>query len=603
MAGFDDFFSALSDDDFEEVPVTVEEFVNGEDFLNLKGDGITLSDYQYQLIKASTQIYKRESLHQLYGYEAGEKRWEQTKNEIILQWGKGSGKDFSSTIAVAYLVYLLLCLRDPSKYYGKPPGDNIDILNVAINADQARRVFFDNFKQRILRNPWFEGKFTVNQGHFAFDKNINVYSGHSEREAFEGYNFIYVVLDEISGFAVDNNSGNPRAATAEAIYDMYSQSITSRFAEFGKVVMLSFPRYKGDFIQERYDKVIAEKNTIIKSHTFKVDPDLPDGTEGNEFTIEWEHDEIIRYEFTKTFALKRASWEVNPQKDIDKDYTKAFYDKPVDSLGRFACMPPEAVDAFFKDRNKIEEAFSATNFVDEFGAFNNFASPDHTKDYFVHVDLARKVDHCAVALAHVDRWGSRRIGTEMTEAAPIVKVDGVRWWKPSEKHNVDFTEVREFILSLRTRGYNVKLVTFDRWESTEMIDYLNSMGQKAEKLSVAKKHYEDLAMVVHESRITGPNIPLLHKELLQLRVMPNDKLDHPRKGSKDLADATAGAVHNAIAHTRRNVEDNVDVMTLSKFKKTHRNELEPEKPKMVIDPPKRDMPPDLGEYLARIGVI
>ena len=117
-----------------------------------------LSEYQYQLIRASTQIYKRTTLHNLYGEIEGEKRWKQTCNEIIFQLRNGSGKDFTSTVACAYVVYLLLCLKDPADYYGKPPGDTIDILNVAINAQQAQNVFFKGFKTRIERSPWFQGK-------------------------------------------------------------------------------------------------------------------------------------------------------------------------------------------------------------------------------------------------------------------------------------------------------------------------------------------------------------------------------------------------------------------------------------------------------------
>lgn len=602
MADILDFLNALSDDEFDEIPVDLETFVKHEDYLNLEARGVRLSEEQYILIRASTQIYKRETLHNIYGFEAGEKRWKETFNEVIFQLGKGSGKDFTSTIACAYIVYQLLCLKDPAKYYGKPPGDNIDILNVAINADQARRIFFDGFKTRIEQSPWFVGKFDLKQGHFAFDKNVNVYSGHSEREAFEGYNFMYVVLDEIAGFALEVATGNERANTAEAVYDMYSQSVTSRFPDYGKVVLLSFPRYSGDFIQKRYNEVIADKQVIIKTHTFKIDPDLPDGTEGNEFDIQWEQDHIISYKEPKVFALKRASWEINPTRSIE-DYARAFYAKPIDSLGRFACMPPDAVDAFFKDKNKINDAFVKTNFVDEAGRYNEFAEPNPDKKYFVHVDLARKHDHCAVAIAHVEKWGQRRIGKEMTEAAPFVVVDGVRWWKPTRERSVDFTEVREFILSLRTRGYNIGLVTFDRWESTEMMDYLNSMGLKAERLSVAKKHYEDLAMVVAEQRLVGPDIELLRKELLQLRIMPNDKIDHPRSGSKDLADATCGAVHNSIAHTPRHQNDAVEVHTYTSFKKEHRNELEKVIPKPIIDPPKREAPAELADYFSKMGVI
>ena len=59
---------------------------------------------------------------------------------------------------------------------------------------------------------------------------------------------------------------------------MYRASVDSRFPDFGKVIMLSFPRFKDDYIQQRYDAAVAEKEVIIRSTTLKLDPDLPDGT-------------------------------------------------------------------------------------------------------------------------------------------------------------------------------------------------------------------------------------------------------------------------------------------------------------------------------------
>lgn len=603
MSSFDfgDLLNILDGEDFEERPVAIEEFVTSEDYLNLPDT--PLSDHQYQLIKASSQIYKKKTLINLYGEDEGEKRWSQTMNEVIFQLGKGSGKDFTSTIACAYIVYLLLCLKDPAKYYNKPPGDTIDILNIAINATQANNVFFKGFKNRILRSPWFVGKFKEKQGHFEFDKNINVYSGHSEREAWEGYNVIYVVLDEISGFAIDSTSGNENSKTAQAVYDMYRASVTSRFSEFGKLVLLSFPRYKNDFIQQRYNAVIAEKETITRTHTFKLDPELPEGTEGNEFTIEWEEDHIIRYASPKVFALKRPSWEVNPTKNIDVDYLRDFYDNPVEALSRYACMPPDAIDAFFKDREKIDRAFQSGNGVDETGAFSMNLIPKAGVRYFVHVDLARKHDHCAVAMAHVEKWEQRKIGIKLTEPAPVIKVDAVRWWTPTKQRNVDFAEVREYIVSLKKRGFDIRLTTFDRWESHDMMEYLNGVGMPSERLSVAKKHYEDMAMIVMEERLSGPNISLLKQELLQLRIMPNDKVDHPRNGSKDLADATCGAIFNAIAHTPRNLNEEIEVQTLASFNKVERNMEAKIKPKNPIDPPKRRIPADIEEYFANLTII
>lgn len=789
-----------------------------------------------------------------------------------------SGKDFSSTIACAYLVYLLLCLKSPARYFGKPDGDSIDILNIAVNAQQANNVFFKGFANKIERSPWFRGKYTKKNGHFEFDKGINVYSGHSEREAWEGYNcatesaealtksgwktydqlsigeeiytidhetgagewneiehllvkdvdeelveyksrsfyslttkdhrwpvisvndgsrgwktsdtltgedwimtrpssvselptepkhsdelveliawymtegfmdsrhceiyqshvvnpeyckdieraltgvlgsssakikknscdwrinvrkgkgltefkigiaaarkylephapsriptyeFInsltkeqlniftetcmkgdnrgeryfaqknyemadifayakilsgeavsyrdapvtgrdykmnnitlrkaefdgpvkptshggipkksyvkyqgkvwcptvrngtwlvrekgsvhftgncmFVVLDEISGFALESNSGSETGKTAEAIYNMYRASVDSRFPDFGKVVLLSFPRYKNDFISQRYNAVISDKEVVTRSHKFKIDPELADGIEGNEFVIEWPEDHIVSYKIPRVFALKRPTWEVNPTRKIE-DFTTAFYSNPTDALSRFACCPPEAVSAFFKDRQKIETAFRATSSLKEDNSFRDTFLPDPSKRYYVHVDLARVHDHAAVAMAHVDKWEQRHIGNGLTEPAPVVIVDQVRYWTPSKTKNVDFSEIREYILSLKRRGFDIRKVTFDRWESADTMKYLAERGLSTERLSVAKKHYSDFAIVVAEERVVGPNIELLINELLELKITNNDKVDHPRKGCfvADTEVRLADRSHRKIALT------------------------------------------------------
>lgn len=609
---FNDVLNILEGEEFEERPVDIETFCYSEDYLAFKPE-VRLSDYQLTLVKASTQIYKRTTLHNLYGFEEGEKRWKQTCTEVIFQLGKGSGKDFSSTIAVAYIVYLLLCLKDPARYYNKPSGNNIDILNVAINSEQAHNVFFSGFSQLIEGSPWFQGRYAPpSRGVYHFDKNINVYSGHSEREAWEGYNFLYVVLDEIAGFAIESTSGNVQAKTAEALYLAYRDAVDSRFEEFGKLVLLSFPRYKGDYIQQAYDRVIASKEVVIRSHTFKIDKDLPDGTEGNEFTIEWEEDHITAYTMPGIFALKRPSWEVNPTKNIDM-YMKSFYSNPSNALAKFACMPPDAIDAFFKDKQKVEKAFSLAPRMELDGTFHESFVPDPTKRYFLHVDLARVHDHCAVAMAHVEKWEQVQIGrnndgtAKLSEPSPVIVVDCIRFWTPTKEKNVDFSDVREFILSLKRRGFDINLTTFDRWESQDTIDYLRSKGMRSEKLSVAKKHYEDFAMVVAEERVFGPHVQLLIDEMLQLMIMKNDKVDHPRKGSKDLADAVCGAIYNAIAHTPRNLYEDVQIKTLESVRKELRalddSIREEQRKGGVIKAPKRDMPKELEEHLLKLQVI
>jgi hypothetical protein len=544
-----------------------------------------------------SQVYKKEDLQELYGDAEGARYYEKyTKNEIILQLGKGSGKDFTSTVACAYIVYKLLCLKDPARYFGKPSGDAIDLINVAINAQQAKNVFFKGFKTKIEKSPWFAGKYNAKADSVEFDKSITVYSGHSERESHEGLNLLLAVLDEISGFASEVGTGNEQGKTAENIYKAFRGSVDSRFPDLGKVVLLSFPRYQGDFISKRYDDVIAEKETIEKKHVFIMNENLPHDDPNNQFEINWEEDDIVSYKVPKILALKRPTWEVNPTRKID-DFKLAFYTDLGDAMMRFACVPTFASDAFFKQKEKLEKCMNTRNPLDSFRRFDETFKADPEKIYYIHADLAQKHDKCAVAIAHVDKWVNIQVIKDYEQVAPIVVVDAVAWWEPRAEGPVNLSEVKQWIINLRREGFNIGMVSFDRWQSFDIQNELQAVGIRTETVSVAKKHYEDLAMMIYEERVAIPMIPILLEEMSELKIMKGNRVDHPRKKSKDLADAVCGAVFGAISHTQKTNNTEIDVHTWSSSTRLA------EKQQRMVELDNREMPDDVKDFLDKLNLI
>ena len=589
---FNEFLEALKSDHFEEIPVDARTFVEGEDYLGQP----PLSDIQYDIVEAMSQIYRKEDLMNIFGEEEGARYYDKyTKNEIILQLGKGSGKDFTSTVACSYIVYKLLCLKDPAKYFGKPSGDAIDLINVAINAQQAKNVFFKGFKSKIERSPWFIGKYYAKADSVEFNKSITVYSGHSERESHEGLNLLLAVLDEISGFASEVGTGNEQGKTADNIYKAFRGSVDSRFPDLGKVVLLSFPRYPGDFISEKYDAVIAEKEVIERTHEFIINPLLPDTDPSNKFQISWDEDQIISYKYPGVFALKRPTWEVNPTRKID-DFKIAFMTDLGDAMQRFACVPTFASDAFFKQADKVRNCMTLRNPVDNFRRFDEAFKPDPDKVYYVHADLAQKHDKCAVAIAHVDKWVNIQVINNYEQVAPIVVVDAVAWWEPKVEGPVNLSEVKQWIQNLRRLGFNIGMVSFDRWQSFDIQNELKQVGMRTDTVSVAKKHYEDMAMLVYEERLAMPSIELLFEELTQLKIMKNDRVDHPRKKSKDLADAVCGAIFGAISHTPKDQNQVIEVHTISDRPK----QVDMGKDNVIHYKP---MPDDVKDYLDRFNLL
>ena len=592
---FDDFLEALADSPFEEEPVDAKTFVEGEDYLGQP----PLSDIQYDIVRAMSQIYREEDLITLMGEKEGSAYYKKyTKNEVILQLGKGSGKDFTSTVAVSYIVYKLLCLKDPAKYFGKPSGDAIDIINVAINAQQAKNVFFKGFKSKIERSPWFAGRYYAKMDSIDFDKSITVYSGHSERESHEGLNLLVAVLDEISGFASESSSGNDQGKTADNIYKAFRGTVDSRFPDLGKVVLLSFPRYPGDFISTKYEDCILEKDIVARSHKFIINPDLPEDNEGNSLEISWDEEQIVSYKYPNVFALKRPTWEVNPTRSIE-DFKLAFYTDMGDAMMRFLCVPKYASDAFFKQRDKVSACMTGRNPIDNFKRFDESFKPDPDKKYFVHADLAQKHDKCAVAIAHVEKWVNIQVVKDYEQVVPFVVVDAVAWWEPKIEGPVDLSEVKQWIQNLRRLGFDIGMVSFDRWQSFDIQNELKAVGMRTETVSVAKKHYEDMAMLLYEERLVMPSIDLLFEELTELKIMNNNRVDHPRKKSKDLADAVCGSVFGAISHTPRNLNTEVEIHTFRDRPKVNVADL----PDNVINYKAREMTDDVRSYLDQFGLL
>jgi hypothetical protein len=590
---FNDFLEVLKENHFVETPVDVKTFVQSPDYLGQP----LLSDIQYEIVEAMSQIYRKEDLIEIMGDVEGSKHFAKyTKNELILQLGKGSGKDFISTVACAYVVYKLLCLKDPAIYYGKPAGDAIDIINVAVNAQQAKNVFFKGFKTKIEKSPWFAGKYNAKADSIEFDKAITVYSGHSERESHEGLNLLMAVLDEISGFASEVVSGNEQGKTADNIYKAFRGTVDSRFPDLGKVVLLSFPRYQGDFISQRYESVIADKETIERTHTFIMNEDLPHEDPGNQFQISWDEDNILQYKIPRVYAFKRPTWEVNPTRKIE-DFKLAFYTDLGDAMMRFACMPTYSSDAFFKQIDKVEKCMNTRNPLDSFRRFDETFVPDPEKTYYIHADLAQKHDKCAVAIAHVDKWVNIQVIKDYEQVAPIVVVDAVAWWEPRAEGPVNLSEVKQWIMNLRRQGFNIGMVSFDRWQSFDIQNELQAVGIRTETVSVAKKHYEDLAMMIYEERVSIPRIPILLEEMSELKIMKGNRVDHPRKKSKDLADAVTGAVFGAISHTPKNNNTEIDVHTWSSSARLA------EKDKGMVELDNRKMPDDVRDFLDGFNLI
>jgi hypothetical protein len=83
----------------------------------------------------------------------------------------------------------------------------------------------------------------------------------------------------------------------------------------------------------------------------------------------------------------------------------------------------------------------------------------------------------------------------------------------------------------------------------------------------------------------------------ELRIVNDKKVDHPRKGSKDLSDAVTGAVYNAIALTPRNLNQEIEIYDYTAISAKNAKE-EMEKAKTYPE-----MPREVASFLDSLGML
>lgn len=577
-------------DIFEEEPVPLDVFLTDKKYMAQP----PLGEHQFNLVRHMEQIYLP-SMYPFLVQNFGE-AWTPVRfvNFLSVQWGKGSGKDHSVRMAVARIAYLLLCLKEPQAYFEFAPQDEIHILNVAMNAAQARRAFFKPLGTLLRNTPWFKDKvrseITDMATSIRLAKQIELISGHSAVENFEGLSPIAAVLDEISGFQSEDQKAARGVVesqrTAEAVYDIVRTSASTRFPENFKVAAISYPRYLHDPIQNlcaRAEEDI-EKRGLEESRYFVDGP-----------RTTWEvNPRYHRFEMIEVEGSKKPIPNVPA---IVSDYEN----DPMMARGKYECLPERAVNRYFRNDSAIASAFArqddgwvdpiSINYYwgfDEEGAkaegsyelatvpgwqVSYSISPDlkpyEGAVYALHADLAITGDRAGISMCHVKNWERREhIMGDMkptdpkadyqVDDRPVIKVDFVTSYEadlsaqtPDGENRAREIQIRWFrnlVRELKRRGFVIGLVTFDNFQSADSIQILEMWGIPSDVQSVDRKlePYSTMREIIYDGRLEAYHRLSVIEEIEGLSLLPNGKLDHPPGGSKDEADALCGAIYGAL---------------------------------------------------------
>ena len=123
--------------DYTEIPVSIKEFITNPYYL---GKSTRNGESIYPYWRQKYEEIFDESL----GYE-----------EVVLTGAIGVGKTRTAVVCLAYLLYKIMCLRNPQEYFKFNEGDKITIFFLNINLKLAEGVGYKTLHQYLLNSPWF----------------------------------------------------------------------------------------------------------------------------------------------------------------------------------------------------------------------------------------------------------------------------------------------------------------------------------------------------------------------------------------------------------------------------------------------------------------
>lgn len=135
--GSSDLYNEMLDEDYEELPVDIDTFIENDMYIG-------------KITQQGTTIYPywREKLRQIFDPN-------HNFNEIIFTGAIGLGKTTIAITAMAYILYQLLCLKNPQKFYGLQGNSKIVLAFFNVNLDLSYGVAFKKLQSMLMESPWF----------------------------------------------------------------------------------------------------------------------------------------------------------------------------------------------------------------------------------------------------------------------------------------------------------------------------------------------------------------------------------------------------------------------------------------------------------------
>ena len=560
--------------DYDEIPVDIATFLHDKKYL---GNGLTDPDSRFTLFP-----YWEEKLKEIFPDNVTTKY-----NTIIFTGAIGLGKSTIAVICLLYLLYRLLCLKDPYLYYGLQPIDKITISLMNITIENAKGVALDKMNQMIMSSDWFmsHGKMTgISNLCYQPDKRIELITASSNNQVIG--RAVYANFSDEVNWGLTTNTEKLKQKYKTLIAQIDAR-MKSRFLRGIYLPTLNIIASSKNSEQSFLEDYIQTKKKNESSTTLIVDEpqwvvDSRKDTEekfhvaiGNKYLPNEMLPHPCPKELLEEYRAKGYSIIEVPMGYID-DFRDNIDQALMDIAGIATAASVKYISGARWNEIKtdsyenpfVKEIISTGTGKDDETQYSQYfdlsrvPSELRAKPMFVHLDMSKSGDKTGIAGVYVMGKKPSVEGQDASKDLFFRVAFSVSVEAPKGRE-ISFDKNRTFVRWLREQGFNIVGVSSDTFQSAQLQQQLSADGFDVKIVSVDRVDTESrqcLPYAYLQSAIYGrrlevyKNCDFLTEEVLGLERESDGHINHPEQGtqgSKDSIDAVTGALWNASRNAEK----------------------------------------------------
>ena len=531
--------------DYKEIPVDIETFMCSELYLgktNRQGKAV----YPFWMT----------TLRDIFS--AGNKY-----EELVFTGATRIGKSSTAIAGLAYMLYKLMCLKDPQTYYNKKEVSKFAILFFNITKDLAKGVAFREFNDSLRASPWFNehGTFSKSDRDFYYipeGGKVVIEYGSSGAHGL-GMQIYAAMMDECNFSQAGVKDVNKAKQRMKDTYNTISARVKGTFRKdgqvHGKIFSVSSKKSDSDFLETYVEEQIragaGDHIYVAQGPQWDI---LPPGTFSEQrfwVAVGNRHQRgfVIPENQSDPDALADVQAQgftlINPPIDMLSDFT-ADFDIALRDLagisvpGALSFITQEAITACINHtrRNPFFSEVISVGTKDNMSIielYHDEVVPAEYKRYplFIHIDLSKNTDRtglsgvCICGRTTMNGPDGKSISMLLLGHVFSVAIEAPRGDK------IPYAKITEFICWLRRQGYNISRISRDQFQSEYMAQLLEAQDFTVDNLSLDRTPdgYQAFRSMLLEQRIDLLDYKLVQDELICLqRDALSGKIDHPVGG-------------------------------------------------------------------------